>query len=1203
MRLARILAGFAIGCCPVAAQGIITTLAGTGFCNYSGDGGPAAAATLCSAGALAADAAGNVYFSDNLRIRRVSPDGIITTIAGSGVYGNSGDGGPALSATIGNVGQMAIRGSGLCFTQSTGYKIRCIDLSTGLIQGLGSGNMGTGGDGGNVSGASFLSPSGVAFDAAGNLYISDFSANSVRRVDAATGVITLFAGPGPGYCCVPVGDGGPAVGANLYEPEWIYYYGGGLYIADFGNNRIRRVDLATGIISTVAGSGSPYDPAGGADGGPALLAGIVARQIVLDPSGNLYINAGTSVRMVDGSGIITTIAGHNGISGGGSDDIPSTDTVFGGIGGLGWDAAAKRLLISDAGTRVRQIFYTPATTTSLTPSVNPVVPGGQVILDATVSPVTATGSVRFYAGPTLLGSTPLSNGVAEFTWTAPLGGYSSYTMRAVYGGDANDNLSAASVVESIQQGTTTTTLTSSANPSTQGQSVTFTVTVLPAAATGTVSLINGSTEIGTATLSNGTATFSVSNLALGSNSIYAWYHATPAYQSSISATLTQVVRAATTTSLSTGPNPSVYGGSVTLTATVSPAAATGPVQFFDGATLLGSANLAGGQAQLSLTSLPAGSDSLTAVYGGDTGYAGSTSAVVTQTVTKQASTVTLSSTANPSTLGQSIGLIATVSPSAATGTVQFLDGSIAVGVAPVHEGVANLSLSSLPPGDHSITAVYSGDANIAASTSSVLVQTVSKRSTSVTLTSSPNPAMEGQTVTLTAVVSPSDATGLVQFFEGSGLLGTVAVGGGSASLVLSPQIYAFPVGAHSITATYGGDANNASSTSAVLIQTIVKRAATSVGLSSSPNPSTVGQAVTFTARISPSSATGTVQFVDGAVVFATAVVSGGTASVTTSALAADTHSIFAVYSGDVNYAPSTSSQLTQAVSKMHTSVTLTSSPNPAREGQTVTLTAVVSPSDATGLVQFFEGSGLLGTVAVGGGSASLVLSPEIYAFPVGTHSIAATYGGDANHASSTSAVLRQTIVRKVATSVRLSSSPNPSTVGQAVTFTVRVSPSSATGTVQFVDGAVVFGTAAVSGGTASLTTSALVSDTHLIFAVYSGDVNYATSTSSQLTQTVLPGPPSGLTATAASSSRIDLSWNASPTSGVTYNVYSAARSDFTPSASNRIASGLTATSFSNSGLPASTTRYYRVTARNSAGESTPSNQASATTARRGPGAM
>jgi hypothetical protein len=199
LRLACPAIGIAIASSPVMAQGIITTLSGSPYSSgCSGDGGPATTATLCGAQTPALDSAGNIYFADGNRIRRIGRDGIITTIAGTGVAGTSGDGGPALSATIGAVYQIAIYGSHLCFGDNTAYKIRCVDLGSGFIYGYGTGISGTGGDGGNVSGASFMAPYGAAFDDQGNFYIADNLAKSVRRVDIS-GTITMFVGPGPGY--------------------------------------------------------------------------------------------------------------------------------------------------------------------------------------------------------------------------------------------------------------------------------------------------------------------------------------------------------------------------------------------------------------------------------------------------------------------------------------------------------------------------------------------------------------------------------------------------------------------------------------------------------------------------------------------------------------------------------------------------------------------------------------------------------------------------------------------------------------------------------------------------------------------------------------------------------------------------------------------------------------------------------------------
>src|SRR5258708_7217257 len=180
----------------------------------------------------------------------------------------------------------------------------------------------------------------------------------------------------------------------------------------------------------------------------------------------------------------------------------------------------------------------------------------------------------------------------------------------------------------------------------------------------------------------------------------------------------------------------------------------------------------------------------------------------------------------------------------------------------------------------------------------------------------------------------------------------------------------------------------------------------------------------------------------------------------------------------------------------------------------------------------------------------------------------------------------------------LTSSPNPSTVRQSVAFTAVVTPSSATGTVQFLDSGIVLGTATLASGTAVFSTSSLVEGTHSITASYSGDAIDTPATSAPLAQTVNPPPPAApkdLTASAASSSQVNLAWTASPTSGVTYNVYSSTINGFTPSASNRIASGVTATSYTETGLSASTKYYFRVTAVNATGESAATNQVTVTT--------
>ena len=279
-------------------------------------------------------------------------------------------------------------------------------------------------------------------------------------------------------------------------------------------------------------------------------------------------------------------------------------------------------------------------------------------------------------------------------------------------------------------------------------------------------------------------------------------------------------QAGTTTTLASSLPTSTFGESVTFTATVSPSAATGTVQFFDGANSVGTVVLNGGNASLTTATLAVGTHSIAATYGGDTNYASSTSSSLTQTVLggTVGTTTALTSSLNPSAYGQQVKLTATVSPSSgATGTVTFMDGGSALGSSTLNaSGVAAFSVSSLVVGTHSITAQYSGDGNHSGSTSSVLSQTVNKASTTTNVMSDSNPSKSGRTVTFTATVSSSTAMGTVQFLDGSTPLGTVTLNSGNASLSTST----LTVGKHSITATYSGDANFEGSKSAVLTQTV-----------------------------------------------------------------------------------------------------------------------------------------------------------------------------------------------------------------------------------------------------------------------------------------------------------------------------------------------------------------------------------------------
>ncbi len=302
-----------------AATGIITTVAGTGEGGYSGDGGHSTEAGLTPRRVFV-DMAGNLYIADtfNHRIRRVDGDtGIITTVAGTGEEGFSGDGGPATQARIGYPGGLSVDGAGNLYIAADG-RIRRVDGDTGVITTTaGTGEEGHLGDGGPATQAGLSFSSGVSVDGAGYIYIADTSNHRIRRMDGATGIITTVAGTGEqGFS----GDGGPATMAGLNFPSGVsVVLAGHIYIADTSNHRIRRVDGATGIITTVAGTGESFDPFSDegdpamGDGGPATEANLSGPSgVSVDGAGHLYIaDTGSSrIRRVDAaSGIITTVAG------------------------------------------------------------------------------------------------------------------------------------------------------------------------------------------------------------------------------------------------------------------------------------------------------------------------------------------------------------------------------------------------------------------------------------------------------------------------------------------------------------------------------------------------------------------------------------------------------------------------------------------------------------------------------------------------------------------------------------------------------------------------------------------------------------------------------------------------------------------------------------------------------------------------------
>lgn len=374
----------------------------------------------------------------------------------------------------------------------------------------------------------------------------------------------------------------------------------------------------------------------------------------------------------------------------------------------------------------------------------------------------------------------------------------------------------------------------------------------------------------------------------------------------------------TSLSLASNPDPSSYGQPVTFTATITPSNATGTIEFREGATILGTGPISSGTAAFTTSALSAGNHNITAVYPGSGLFQPSTSSALPVSVLKSAVTVAVTSSANPSAVGQNVTFTATIQPPAGyspltgpTGSVTFFDGPTSLGTVTAAGGVATFSTSSLTLGSHTIGASYGGDGNFNSGSGS-MTQLVDKSATSVALTSSVNPSSPGQAVTFTATVSGVSPAGNVTFRDGSVTLAVVPLSGAGVATFNTSVL---STGTHNITASYEGDNNNFASTSPAVQQVVgsPQLIGTTTTVASSVNPSAPGQPVTFTATVSPSGGTGTVDFADGQTLIGTGTLSGGQATFTTSALAVGDHVISAIYHGDASFSGSTSSPITQTV--------------------------------------------------------------------------------------------------------------------------------------------------------------------------------------------------------------------------------------------------------------------------------------------------
>jgi sugar lactone lactonase YvrE len=385
----------------MAATGTINTVAGDGTSGFSGDGGPATSAELDSPYSVSTDSSNNIYICDfgNNRIRKVNAlTGVITTVAGNGTYGYNGDGIAATTAELSNpLGVCVDKCGNIYFAEYGGNRVRRVDATTGLISTVaGTGTAGYNGDGILATTAQLNVPHDTALDSQGRLYIADRSNYRCRRVDPVTGLISTVAGSGSG---VYGGDGGPATSAGMGWVEGVWVDStGNIYLAISTDGNIRKVNGATGVISTFAtGVGYPLDVSG-------------------DCGGDIFVGTGDAqVYEVNSGGVVSTVAG-TGTGGFSGDGGPATSAELDYPCGVNVDTLGDLLIVDNVNVRVRLVQTiatpcpvspcgtptpTPTVTATPTPNATPTGEAFQVnqnMLNPSGPPVSIYVSTSLYPG-------------------------------------------------------------------------------------------------------------------------------------------------------------------------------------------------------------------------------------------------------------------------------------------------------------------------------------------------------------------------------------------------------------------------------------------------------------------------------------------------------------------------------------------------------------------------------------------------------------------------------------------------------------------------------------------------------------------------------------------------------------------------------------------------------------------------------------
>ncbi|MFC9519195.1 beta strand repeat-containing protein [Nocardiaceae bacterium NPDC056970] len=755
----------------------------------------------------------------------------------------------------------------------------------------------------------------------------------------------------------------------------------------------------------------------------------------------------------------------------------------------------------------------PVTTTTTVQGPTSATTGQSVTLTATVDPTNANGQVQFKDGASNIGSpvTPV-NGVATLAHTFDTAGSHDITAQFSAGRGFDDSTSVVHTVTVSNPDVATSLSLSAPTTAETGSSVDLTATVAPANAQGNVQFTDNGASIGASVpVVNGVATLPHTFTSAGTHSIAADFTAAAGFtDSSATAQTVTVADPDVETSLSvTAPGTAETGESVTLSAEVTPAGAQGEVQFKVNGDPVGTAiPVSGGAASLPYTFDAAGSFAVTAEFTGAAGFANSTAAAQTVTVSVPdvVTSLTLDAPATAVT-GTSVDLTATVSPSGAQGTVQFTDGGNPIGSpVPVVNGVATLT-HTFTAGSHSIDASFTGgpgftDASASSPASIVVSDPDQQTTTTVTV---PATAQTGAPVTLQATVAPVPSGGTVQFQVGGVDVGApVTVSGGAASLPWTFDA----AGSFAVTAVYSGVTGFEGSTSASQSVTVsVPDVVTSLVVQA-PASAVTGTSVDLIATVSPAEAQGTVQFQVGGVAVGAAVpVANGSATLPHTFGATGSFAVTAEFSGAAGFTDSSASaqSVTVSVPDQQTSLTV-DVPGSATTGSSVDLTATVNPSNAVGTVQFTDNGAPIGSpVPVVNGVATL---PHTFT-GAGSRSIGASFTGGPGFADASATAPGSIVVSDPDQQTSLSvTAPATATTGESVSLSATVSPSGAQGTVQFKIGGVAVGAPqTVSGGAASLPHTFNTAGAYEVTAEFTGAAGFTNSSAAAQAVTVTDPAP------------------------------------------------------------------------------------------------